>query len=104
MKKFLLVAPGVALVFACSGGGPATISPGKWEFTTKINSIEMPGAPPQMIEQMKTKEQKATQCLTQDDVSKMGEKLTTQGAPGGGTCTYSRQTLANGTIDIAGTC
>jgi hypothetical protein len=148
MKKFLLLAPCVALTFACSGAGnnsagntsntvgaattgaptdaangsasgaaapvtggtPAaggvTMQPGRWEFTTVMTNIEMPGAPPQAQQQMQAqmgREQKQAQCLTQHDVTNIAQKMAQQGGQGG-QCDFERQTYGGGTIDIAGTC
>jgi hypothetical protein len=105
MKKFLLTAPFVALAVACSGGG-AKLQPGNYEMTTKVTNLEVPGAPPAVAEQMKTamaNEQKQTQCLKQEDIDNMGNKLGQAGA-GGTNCNFTKTAFGSGTIDIAGTC
>ena len=57
MKKMLILVPCTALLFACGGGGgggSVALQPGQWEMVTQITGVEAPGAPPAMVEQMRT--------------------------------------------------
>lgn len=101
MKKFLILAPFVALTFACSGGG-GKLQPGNYELTTKVTNFEVPGAPAGLAEQMK-KEQKQTQCLTQAEIDNFGSKMAESSAQGAN-CNFTKTAFGSGTIDVAGTC
>lgn len=103
---FLLGVAGVAL--AGCGGSNSTLKAGQYEMTMTMTDVQVPGAPPEMLEQMKAQmaaqgEQKQQQCVTEADVANMGNKMGSAGAQGGN-CNFSKSTFAGGTIDIAGTC
>lgn len=80
MKRLILLAPSVALIFACSSNtaqnnasasanttaavavppagsaasmGSVALQPGEWEMTATINDMQVPGAPPELAAQMK---------------------------------------------------
>jgi hypothetical protein len=108
MKKLALLAPVVIALAACSGGGNTTLKAGQYEMTMKMTEVDVPGAPPEMVEQMKAAmtaqgEQKEQQCMTEADIADMGNKMGNAGAKGGD-CTFSKTTFAGGKIDVAGTC
>lgn len=105
MKKLAILAPTVALIFACSGN--ASLQPGQWEFTTKITDIEVPGQAPAVAAQMKqamaSQAQTQSRCITPAEAANMGGNLANPGGNAQG-CTFSKQTFAGGAIDVAGTC
>jgi hypothetical protein len=108
MKKLALLAPVVIAVAACSGGGNTTLKAGQYETTVKMTDVQMPGADPALVEQMKAAmtaqaEQKEQKCMTEADIANMGNKMGNAGAKGGD-CNFSKTTFAGGTIDVAGTC
>lgn len=97
---------GVTADAGTGDSGAATLRPGQWEMTASLTNIEIPGAPPQAAEQMKAqmgRQQTQTQCLTQEEVSNIAEKLANASSQGAN-CNFSRRTFAGGTIDVAGTC
>lgn len=67
---FALTVAAVALFPAISLGQNSTMQPGKWEISTTIVSVNMPGAPPQVAQMMTGKTTTLTQCITPDMVSK----------------------------------
>jgi len=105
MKKLAILALTVALIVAC--GSNTALQPGQWEFTTKITDIEVPGQPPAMAAQMKqamaSQAQTQSRCITQAEASNMGGSLANPSGSAQG-CTFTKQTFAGGTIDVAGTC
>jgi hypothetical protein len=80
--------------------------PGLYQQTTKITKFEVPGAPPQMAEQIKAmmqgQGQQATFCLTKEDSEKGFEGMFKQVAQG--ECSYDRFDATSGTIDAVMTC
>jgi hypothetical protein len=49
----------------------AQVTPGQWETTVTITSIDMPGAPPQMAQMMKKRPPtKVTYCVTPEQAAK----------------------------------
>lgn len=106
MKKMLVLGPCAALLFACSGGGtgPVTMQPGQWETTVQFANIEVPGVPEAQVAAMRSalsRPQTRPQCITQAQAANpMGNMMgqTSQG------CNFTKNTFANGTIDISGTC
>jgi hypothetical protein len=105
MKKLAILVPTVALIFACSSN--TSLQPGQWEFTTKMTDIEVPGAPPAVAAQMKqamaSSAQTQSRCLTPAEAANPGGSLANPSGSAQG-CTFSKQTFAGGTIDVAGTC
>ena len=106
MKKLAILAPTVALIFACSSN--TSLQPGQWEMTTKITDIQVPGAPPAAAAQMKQMmasqgTQTQSRCITPAEAANPAGSF---GNPGGGAqgCNFTKQTFAGGSIDIAGTC
>ncbi|MGQ0661453.1 DUF3617 domain-containing protein [Sphingosinicella sp.] len=112
MKKFALLAPGTALLFACSGGplggGGVTLQPGMWEMTVQFTTIDMPGAPPGATEAMRAimgQPQTRSNCMTPEQAANPAGTI---GAPEGAAqsagCQFDPNGYANGTINVRGTC
>lgn len=80
--------------------------PGSYRQVTKITKFEVPGAPPEMAEQMKAmlqgQGQEATFCLTKEDSEKGFEGMFKQVADGD--CRYDRFNATSGTIDALMVC
>lgn len=106
MKRLALLAPTVAIIVACSGGG-ASLQPGQWEMTTKMTDIEIPGAPPAMAAQMKqamtAQAQTQSRCITAAEAANPAGNLASPSGNAQG-CTFSKQTFSGGSIDVAGSC
>lgn len=106
MKKLAILVPTVALIFACSSN--TALQPGQWEFTTKMTDVELPGMPPEIAAQAKqamASQQSQTQsrCITPAEAANPGGSLANPSGNAQG-CTFSKQTFAGGTIDVAGNC
>lgn len=51
MRYFLILGPALAILAACSASSDG-IEPGEWEFTTTVDEVSAPGAPPELQAQM----------------------------------------------------
>ncbi|MBU6268093.1 MAG: DUF3617 family protein [Sphingomonadales bacterium] len=96
------VNPGtVAAKVAAAGDKP---QPGRWETTLKLDSIDMPGMPPEakamMSKQMGTMRKFAT-CLSQEDAARPEAEFFNQGKSG---CKYDNFTMSDGHLDANMTC
>ena len=78
--------------------------PGRWQGTFKLESMDMPGMPPQAREAMK-KSMGTTQtyftCLTPEQAAKPDASFFQKSAPG---CVYEHFTMAGGKLDAEMTC
>ena len=115
-----LAAAGIVTASLMSGGGqggggtaaagPAAFSTGQWEYVTKVVDAEAVGAPAELATQVRGMigtEQTTSECVADASTNNMAQQLSAQLSASlgeGGTCNLSRQTFANGTIDIAGSC
>jgi len=105
MKKLALFAPTVALAAACSGSS-VSMQPGQWELTTRVTDFQAPGAPAQMLEQMRTsaaQPQVTNECLTPEQAANPGRWMTNPGGTSAN-CTFTDQTFAGGVINISSSC
>ncbi|MGV1682245.1 DUF3617 domain-containing protein [Sphingopyxis sp. NJF-3] len=129
MKKFVTVAAlGVALAVAGCGksddagkagdtadagktestaaAGPVKREPGNWKTEVKLVKFDMPGAPAAMKDQMAKQFASAGStetCLTQEQADQ--EDLANAMSKGyGDACTWSKNEIGGGKIDVAGTC
>jgi hypothetical protein len=110
MRHFSMIAAGIAAIAitaACSKG-PAQRQPGEWETVTTIKSIDIPGAPPQVLAQVRAQVGQGTtqrECLTaeqaRDPMAQMNRMLSQGNA---GNCNFTDRVFAGGTIHIRGTC
>lgn len=93
----------VAEKVAAAGAAPRML-PGRWEGTATVTSMEMPGMPPEMGEQMKAQMSKPhpfSNCLTPEEANKPAADFFSGGAEG---CVYDHFSMNNGTLDAAMTC
>ena len=80
--------------------------PGQYQQTTRITKFEVPGAPPQMVEQIRKMMEgqggKISYCLTKADTEKGFAEMFKKGAQGD--CTYDRFNASANTIDAIMSC
>lgn len=91
----------VAKKIATSGIKPR---PGRWESQFKIESMDMPGMPPQAREMMQRQMASAKShftCLTPEQADRPNAEFFQKGATG---CTYDHFTMADGKLDAEMTC
>jgi hypothetical protein len=104
MKTYLLF--GLALLASCGEAPPSApneglVEPGKWIADLTVESIDVPGMPPEMVDAYKAQyEIHRSKCITPDD-AKTPDRLLF-GRPDG--CEYSRQQMAGGRISATMNC
>ena len=117
MKRSILLAASIAAIAitaGCNRGGPGggggatQRQAGQWESVTTIKSIDIPGAPPEVLQQVRAQvgqAQTQRECLTaeqaRDPLAQM-RRMLSQGNTGN--CNFTDQVFAGGTIRIRGTC
>jgi hypothetical protein len=92
----LLFAGGLAT--AAQAAGP--IQPGLWEMRSVATDVDMPGAPPQMLQMMK-KPQTIRHCITPDQASKGPQELLKQSQ---GQCKFSKYDFTGGRVNAVMQC
>jgi hypothetical protein len=105
MKRFVLPALPVALLFACSPGAVA-LQPGMWETTVQFTSIDLPGAPPAELAQMRAmmgRPQTNSSCITPAEAANPTQRMMNPSS-NGNACQFSESTFAGGTIRVHGSC
>ncbi len=78
--------------------------PGRWESTMKIESMDMPGMPPEakaMMDKSLLAERHLATCLTPEQAAKPKGDFFNQGKSG---CIFDHFTMADGKLDGAMTC
>ncbi|WP_448664887.1 DUF3617 domain-containing protein [Sphingomonas sp. CJ20] len=114
MKHLTFVLPAIAMLAACNSQptvkaenasvadvAAATkdavkLEPGKWETSMQVLSVEGPGLPPQMAEQMKSaKMQKVETCLTKEQADQPPQDMF--GAAKN--CTYEKFEMGGGKLE-----
>jgi Protein of unknown function (DUF3617) len=104
MKRLIIIAPAIVLIAACSGGAD-TIQHGQWEIVTEMTSVEAPGAPPALLEQMRasmaSQRQTQSQCITAEQARNPARNMTGQNPAG---CEFSDTTWAGGNVRIRANC
>lgn len=118
MKRLIILAPSVALLFACSGAGgngsggsgsvaAVSLQPGMWETTIQFTNIELPGAPPEAAAPMRalmSQPQTRAACLTPEQAANPTGRLTNTEGGGPHGCTFEQNVYSGGTINVRGTC
>ena len=115
VSSFALVAAGLGLAgaMACSDGLLAQVDPpemrpetGKYSADITVQSVDIPGAPPQMAGMMtRMMSRQTTYCLTEEDVEE-GYRAITRRSHGdaGEDCTYDRFSMEGGELDAQMSC
>jgi hypothetical protein len=89
-----------------ASGDETFVRPGLWASSVTIESIDMPGAPPQMAEQIKRAlaeqhQQKFESCLTAEEAKRPKEDFF---AGRNNQCRYDHFTMSDGKIDARMNC
>ena len=94
----------VTALAGCCISAPALaatpIQPGQWEVRSQVTSIDMPGAPPQMLEMMR-KPHVTRHCLTPEQAAKGPQEMLKERK---GECRFTRYALAGGRLDSVMQC
>jgi hypothetical protein len=106
MKRLILIAPAITLVAACAGGGGDTIQHGQWELVTEMTSVEAPGAPEAVVQQMRSalasQRQTQSQCITAEQARNPSRNMMGRQNPAG--CEFTDTAWAGGNIRIRANC
>lgn len=78
----------------------AQVQPGQWEATVTVQSIDMPGAPPQIAAMMKGKATRQSYCITPEQAAKGPQEMLKQNP----SCHFTKYTMTAGVISTAMTC
>jgi hypothetical protein len=93
---------GLAFIAAItlSTAAQAQIEPGQWEATVTVQSMSMPGAPPQVAAMMKGKATRQSYCITKEQAAKGPQEMLKQNP----SCHFTRYSMNGGVISTAMTC
>jgi hypothetical protein len=93
-----------------AGPGPQSIQPGQWEMTQQLGQVDMPGAPPQVLAQIRARQNRPPQtsrtCITPAQAANpMGQfrEMMTRGQHGA-TCQPTDTVFGGGVIRISVVC
>ncbi len=111
--KILLAASTLALAGCGSSVDPDKREPGKWKTVASLETLDISGVPAGMEAQVANMKQQIgaqiksagsrEECLTPEQAAKEDvSKGLTKGT--GGNCTFSKQMIGGGKIDVAGIC
>jgi hypothetical protein len=83
----------------------AQVTPGQWETTVTIKSMDMPGAPPQVAQMMKSrmaggKPTRTSYCVTPEQAAKGPQEMLKQNP----SCRFTKFSMAGGKIATEMTC
>ena len=89
-----------------SDAATAAIEPGQWEFVTDITSVEAPGAPEDLLQQMRaempSQRQVESQCITPEQARNPSANI--MGSPNPMGCEFSDTTWSGSNIHVRATC
>lgn len=100
MRHMFIIALGTAAVTAMPVAA-SPIEPGRWEVQSRVVDLDMPGAPPQVANMMKSKPQTHRHCLTPEEASAGPKEMLKETK---GECKYTKYEMAGGKIDAAVQC
>jgi Protein of unknown function (DUF3617) len=93
-----------------AGPGPQSIQPGQWEMTQRLAEVDMPGAPPQVLAQIRARQNRPPQtsrtCISAEQAANpMGQfrEMMTRGQRGA-TCQPTDTVFGGGVIRISVVC
>ncbi|KKC27823.1 DUF3617 domain-containing protein [Sphingomonas sp. SRS2] len=96
-------------IYACLLIAPtavqAQVQPGQWEASTAINSIDMPGAPPQVAQMMKSQmasngKTRMTYCITPEQAAQGPQEMLKQNP----SCRFTKYSMKGGVISTEMSC
>lgn len=92
---------GLLIAGAMSPAQAATqIQPGQWETTSTVESVDMPGAPPQVSRMMNGKTTRASYCITPEQAAKGPQEMFKQNP----SCRFTKFSMTGGAISTEMSC
>lgn len=107
MKRVLILTPLALAALAGCSKGATQIQAGQWEIVTELRSVDMPGAPPELVQQVRSqigRPESNPTCLSAEQARaflQFTRQLLTQGQPN---CTFAEETYADGKLRQRATC
>lgn len=89
----------VALIALSPAVAWAQMQPGKWELRIAVTSFDIPNAPPQATDALKTP-RVVSRCITPAEAAAGPLAMMKRGAQ----CTFDRETLVGGAFEVTMTC
>jgi hypothetical protein len=99
MNRIWMFAP--AAMLAASPALAQELTPGMWEHSSTVKSMEMPGAPAGMAAGMTGQTTVTSSCLTAEQLAEGPEALFNQSE---GQCSYDNFEMGGGRVAITGSC
>lgn len=96
MKNVLILTPFALAALAGCAPAPSQIQAGQWEVVIQPRSIDIPGAPPEILEQARDMQPRTNRICLSDDEAKNFLQFLRRGQQGN--CTYSNETYAGGVL------
>lgn len=90
----------VALLLPLPHLAHAQVQPGMWESSVTVQSIDMPGAPPQMAAMMKGKTTKQSYCITPEQAKQGPQEMLKQNP----SCRFTKYSMLGGRISTEMSC
>jgi hypothetical protein len=94
IASFVVLAASPALAAA------QAVQPGQWDILTTVQSVDMPGAPPQMAAMMKGRPIRVSQCITAADAAKGPQQLMKSNKQ----CRFTRYSMTGGRLSSEMVC
>ncbi|MET0375689.1 MAG: DUF3617 domain-containing protein [Rhizorhabdus sp.] len=94
-----------SLLWTLPAAVQAQVQAGQWEASTTINSIDMPGAPPQVAQMMKSQmagggKTRMTYCITPEQAAQGPQEMLRQNPA----CRFSKYSMRGGLISTEMSC
>lgn len=90
-----------------AAGADVSLLPGQWEMVTRMTEIDAPGAPPEVLAQLRAaiSEQRQTEtiCMTPEQARNPSRNMVAQGNNDSG-CEFSETVFASGRIRVRASC
>ena len=94
----------IVALLSMPAAAQAQVAPGQWQMTYNVTSMDLPGAPPQMAQMMKSRMAQGaktmTYCITPEQ-AKQGPQEMLKQSP---SCRFTRYSMQGGTISTEMTC
>ncbi len=100
-KSMMILSLGaIAVVGACRG--ETRMEAGRWEMTYSITDATIPGAPPEMVEQLRAQKETKNSCLTEEEARAPLDKMMTKSSDE--SCTTRDMKMEGGRLSGSVTC
>ena len=95
-----LILAAVAIALPASAVLAQAVQPGQWDIVTTVDSVDMPGAPPEVAAMMKGKPIRVSQCLTPEQAARGPQEMIKSNKD----CHFTRYSMTGGRLDSEMVC